>query len=388
MNGPADYVAHFQLNRYVITVNHTTGGSVTGGGNYNHFAICTLRAIPSTGYHFVNWTENGQEVSTNATYTFTVTGDRTLVANFEQNSYNITATANPTSGGTVTGAGTYTHGQTCTLTAIPSEGYYFVNWTSGNEIISTDEVYSFEVTENGSYRANFDRFIYSITAEANPEEGGTITGTGDSFHYNSTCQLVAHVNTGYHFVNWTLDGTEVATSTTYTFVVTETAHYVANFEIDTFEINATADPEEGGVVIGDGTYAYGEQVVLTAEANVDYQFVNWTEGDEVVSEEARIIFTAEADRQLVAHFINTVGITEYDALTVSVYPNPTREKLTIEVSEPVNTLEIYTINGALVAKQSNCFDKIEINVEDYVAGTYMIRLTTDRTVEIRKFVKE
>ena len=51
-------------------------------------------------------------------------------------------------------------------------------------------------------------------------------------------------------------------------------------------------------------------------------------------------------------------------------------------------VEIYSINGALLAKQVNCSEKIEINVANYAFGTYMIRLTTDNGVEIRKFVKE
>ena len=388
VTGPGDYVAHFQRNKYLITVTHTTGGSTTGGGNYNHFAICTLHANPSTGYHFVNWTENGDEVSTDATYVFTVTGPRTLVANFEQNIYTITATANPSTGGTVTGAGDFTHGEICTLTATPNEGFYFVEWTKGSDVISTDMAISFEVTETATYRAHFERYIYSITAEANPEEGGTITGTGDSFQYNTTCQLVAHVNTGYHFVNWTLNGTEVTTNTTYSFVVTESAHYVANFEIDTFEITVSADPEEGGVVTGGGTYAYGEEVVLMAEANPDYLFVYWTEGDEVVSEDERVVFNADSDRQLVAHFTSTVGVGEHDATTFAIYPNPVMHQLTIEASDAINMLEIYTITGALVSKQSNCSNKVEVNVESFVPGTYMIRLTTDKTIEIRKFIKE
>ena len=388
VNGPADYVAHFQLNRYVITVNHTTGGSVTGGGNYNHFAICTLRAIPSTGYHFVNWTENGQEVSTNATYTFTVTGDRTLVANFEQNSYNITATANPTSGGTITGAGSYTHGQTCTLVATPNQGYYFVEWTKGNEVVSTEEVYSFEVTESATYRARFERFDYSITAEANPEEGGTITGTGETFHYNSTCQLVAHANTGYHFVNWTLDGTVVATTTIYSFVVTASAHYVAHFEIDTFEITATADPEEGGTVTGGGTYAYGQEVVLMAEANVDYRFVNWTEGDEIVSEEATVTFVVTESRHLVAHFINTVGVGETEGIHFTIYPNPASEKLTVECETPVRQCEIFNMAGAKVYAAKDCTQKFEIGLDNLSVGTYIIRLTSDHFTQTKRFVKE
>ncbi|MBQ3710311.1 MAG: T9SS type A sorting domain-containing protein, partial [Bacteroidales bacterium] len=388
VTGEAAYVAHFQRNRYAITVNHTTGGTVTGAGNYYHFAICTLRAIPSTGYHFVNWTENGQEVATTTTYTFTVTEARTLMANFEQNTYTITAIANPTAGGAITGAGDYTHGEICTLTATSNPGYYFVNWTKGNDIVSTDEVYSFEVTESATYRAHFEQFDYVVLADANPEDGGTITGTGEQFHYGQTCQLNAQANTGYHFVNWTLNGVEVSTSNIYTLTVTESVHYVANFELDTFEITAIADPEEGGVITGAGTYTYGQEVVLSAEPNPDFIFVNWTEGDEVVSEDNRIIFNAEEDRQLVAHFISTVGLTEQYSLTVSVYPNPTTSQLTIEASEPVKMLEIYTINGALVGKQVNCSDKIVLDVENYVSGTYMIRLTTDKTVGIRKFVKE
>jgi hypothetical protein len=71
-----------------------------------------------------------------------------------------------------------------------------------------------------------------------------------------------------------------------------------------------------------------------------------------------------------------------------LFPNPTKNKLTIEASEPVNLLEIYTINGALVYRQNDCSDKIEVNVQNYAIGAYMIRLTTDSTVEIRRFVKE
>ena len=386
----ASYVAQFQLNSYQIaaTANPSDGGTITGANTYNHFESCTLTATPATGYHFVNWTEGNNVISTEATYSFIVTGARTLVANFEINSYTITAMANPISAGTVSGAGDFNHFETCTLTATPAAGYYFVRWTKGSEIISTEAVYSFEVTESATYKAHFAKYTYAITAEANPEEGGTISGTGESFYYNTTCQLIANHSTGYHFVNWTLDGVEVSTNRIYNFTVTESAHYIANFELDTFEITASVDPEEAGTITGAGTYNYGETVTLTAEANTDFRFENWTENGEVISEEATLTFTVEGDRQLVAHFINTVGITENDALTVSIYPNPVSDKLTIETSEPVKMVEIYSINGALLAKQVNCSEKIEINVANYAFGTYMIRLTTDNGVEIRKFVKE
>ena len=76
------------------------------------------------------------------------------------NSYEITATASPTAGGTIIGAGMYNHLGTCTLTATANEGYMFVNWTENGVVVSTDASYSFTVTEVASFVANFD-FVHS-----------------------------------------------------------------------------------------------------------------------------------------------------------------------------------------------------------------------------------
>ncbi len=64
-------------------VNPTNGGTISGTGHYHHGDIATLTATPKTNYVFVNWTENGTEISTEAQYLFTVTQNRMLVANFQ-----------------------------------------------------------------------------------------------------------------------------------------------------------------------------------------------------------------------------------------------------------------------------------------------------------------
>ncbi|MCR5658674.1 MAG: hypothetical protein K6G25_05060 [Bacteroidales bacterium] len=70
---------------YAISVssNPTDGGSVDGSGTYQEGTECILTATANEGYFFVNWTENDSVVSTEAAYSFTVNGDRTLVANFD-----------------------------------------------------------------------------------------------------------------------------------------------------------------------------------------------------------------------------------------------------------------------------------------------------------------
>ena len=68
-----------------VSANPSNGGTVTGGGTYNESQSCTVRAVPNNNYTFTNWTENGTQVSTDASYSFTVTSNRTLVANFTFN---------------------------------------------------------------------------------------------------------------------------------------------------------------------------------------------------------------------------------------------------------------------------------------------------------------
>jgi len=72
------------------------------------------------------------------------------------NAFTITATANPSAGGFILGAGNYNAGQTCTLTVqADSDHYSFLNWTENGEIVSLSNSYSFTVEGNRNLVANF-----------------------------------------------------------------------------------------------------------------------------------------------------------------------------------------------------------------------------------------
>ena len=75
-----------QPHKVVATVYPASGGTVTGAGTFYCETTATLTAIPEASYSFVNWTESGTAVSTNRSYSFIVTQDRTLTANFKFNS--------------------------------------------------------------------------------------------------------------------------------------------------------------------------------------------------------------------------------------------------------------------------------------------------------------
>ena len=384
-------VANFQAQpqNYNITVsaNPTNGGTVTGGGSYQQGQSCTVNATPATGYNFVRWTENGQQVSTNASYTFTVTGNRTLVAQFQLQSFSITASADPNNGGTVTGGGTYNYGQSCTLSATPATGYTFVNWTKNGQQVSTNASYTFNVTSSGAYVAHFQIQSYNIAVVAKPANGGTVTG-GGTYTYGQNCTITATANEGYDFINWTENNIPVSTNPSYSFNVTGNHSFAANFELQTLEITATVEPAEGGTATGGGTYTYGDEVTITVETNEDWAFLNWTENGTVVSEEKTYTFIATASRDLVANLIYTVGIGEQTGNNITLYPNPVNDKLTIEAETALGTVDIYNLMGALVYSQKGCTNKVEINTSELQSGIYFIRMTNDNASETRRFVKE
>ena len=142
---------------YTITVsaNPSDGGIVAGGGTYQQGQSCTVTATANEGYTFINWTENGVEVSIESSYTFTVTDHRTLVANFDTLMVEIRATVDPEEAASVNGAGTYPYGETITLTLERNEDWAFVNWTEDGEVVSEEMTYTFVATESRDLVAHF-----------------------------------------------------------------------------------------------------------------------------------------------------------------------------------------------------------------------------------------
>jgi hypothetical protein len=129
-------------------------GTVTNAGLYPQNSAAPLIATSNAGFAFVNWTENGIVVSTNPNYTFTVTGNRTLVANFATGSL-ITTTSSPLTGGTTDGSGSFANGSNVTVQAVASANYTFVNWTENGVPVSASGNYTFTAAGDRDLVANF-----------------------------------------------------------------------------------------------------------------------------------------------------------------------------------------------------------------------------------------
>jgi hypothetical protein len=153
------------------TSNPTEGGEISGTGEYNRGSIATLKITPKSMSHyiFINWTENGMVVSSSPTYSFTVSGDRNLVANFYNSPLYVSSvitTINPANSGTVINAINYEHGSNASLLATANSEYNFVNWTENGVQVSTNPSYIFTVTGFRFLVANFTSSITGFSVDS------------------------------------------------------------------------------------------------------------------------------------------------------------------------------------------------------------------------------
>ena len=119
----------YAINSYRVSLrrNPEEGGAVDGGGRYNYNEEATVAAEPNEGFVFKNWTSSGEVMSMDATYSFIVTNDIVLTANFIIADAEVhTVTVSPLiSHGLVSvdPSGEVEVGNLVTITAIPEEGY-------------------------------------------------------------------------------------------------------------------------------------------------------------------------------------------------------------------------------------------------------------------------
>jgi hypothetical protein len=313
-------VANFTQINYTISTSSSpaAGGSTSGGGTKTCGASVTVTATANSGYSFVNWTEGATVVSASASYSFTASANRTLVANFGC-TYSISPTSASVSDLGGTGTISVAAGSGCAWTATSNAGWITITAGAGG---TGNGTVSYTVAANNSTNSLTGTITVAgqtftvnqvadpkVTTSSSPTAGGTTTG-GGNYHTGATVTVTATANSGYVFVNWTVSGTVVSTSASYTFTVTGPTALVANFStVASYTITTSASPSTYGTTTGGGTYTNGSSVTVRATANAGYLFLNWTESSTVVSSSSNYTFTASANRTLVANFVADPVIT-------------------------------------------------------------------------------
>ena len=288
----ATYTAQFAINSYAVgvTSNNSTMGSVSGSGTYNHNSTATLTATPYYGYHFVQW----QDGNTQNPRTVVVTDSAQYTAQFDYNSYLVTALSSNVTLGTATGGGSYNYLSQVALTAVPAPHYHFTMWNDSIE----DNPRTITVTRDTTLTAHFAIDRHTIGVNTANATQGTASGSS-TVDYNTAVWISATPNYGYHFTQWN-DGNS---SNPRRVVVSQDTVFTASFAPNQYTATCLAnDNSRGSVTTAGGSYNYLTSVTFTAVPNANYHFLRWSNG----STDNPITFTLTQDTVLTAIF---VGLT-------------------------------------------------------------------------------
>ena len=218
----------------------TAGGATSGDGEYALDARATVSATENPGYKFSKWLVNGTTVSSAKNYTFTVTGNLTLVAKFKP-VYYVTIAAEPPEGGEPEGDPFYETGELAKLKAKPLPGWSLVSWTQNGVIVSTDEDFSFNVNGNRDLVAHY-ALGSRIDLLADPKTAGKVSGAG-VFNSTTPVTISAEPLPGYLFLEWTENGDPVCTTANFTFTSDKPRLLTARFiTLPTVAVTPAATP--------------------------------------------------------------------------------------------------------------------------------------------------
>ncbi len=267
--------------------NRTLQTSVPGGGgtiivdpvqaDYLNGDTVTLTAIPTTGFSFVGW---GGDLAgeTDSPFELVMDDDKIVTAQFALNVHNLTVTAEPVQGGTVTVDPVkplYYTGEEVGLTAVPANGFIFLGWEG--DLTSAATPTSVVMTKDTVIKAKFaPTGEFTLTTIANGP--GTVAKDPNQpeYGFGDAVTLTATANPGFAFIGWS--GSLTGTDNPAVITMTEDAEVTGTFTQDSlYTLDVT--PIGNGQVTRDPikpSYAQDEPVVLTAVPDLGHRFVGWT----------------------------------------------------------------------------------------------------------------
>jgi uncharacterized protein (TIGR02145 family) len=278
------------LHTLTTTAVPANGGTIELNPNLPSYSPGTLVGVTATaaiGYIFQRW--EGADTSTNPTVAITMDDDKSLLAIFipiSDTTYSLTIIVNPDTGGTITrnpDDSSYAAGTEVTVTAVAAQGYRFYGWSGALE--SQNTVGLVTMDNHRTLLATFQRITHMLTIHPNPVTGGTVTPLSGQNHRTDTqIPITASPADGYRFVNWTVmgdSGTLTNADSARTTVTLRTdATVTANFQrISIPQYRLIVNQTSGGgtvIPLSGDVHDSGRVINISATANSDYRFVNWT----------------------------------------------------------------------------------------------------------------
>ena len=185
---------------------------------------------------------------------------------------------------------------------------------------------------------------------------------GGSANVNSMVVITAVPEPHYHFISWS-DGN---TDNPRTVTLMEALQLTAIFAIDQHTITVLSADESMGTVSVGGTYDYGMEISISADARENYRFVEWNDNN---TENPRTI-TVVQDSTFIAFFEFIDGIDEFDESNILIYSN--NNQIIIVNAEGLS-IDIFDMSGRLIVCESR-IPSSEQHYTIHTPGVYLVNV--------------
>ncbi|MFP3871481.1 MAG: InlB B-repeat-containing protein [Candidatus Natronoplasma sp.] len=204
--------------------------------------------------------------------------------------------------------GWYENGTEVELTAVPEQGWKFVEWSG--DYNGTEEEITIMMDEDKNLTAHFEEDMNMTELTVHMQGNGTVEVEGEpvddgwtgEYEEGTEVTLTAMPAEGYEFAMWTGDHGSTEEEITITMDINKdiTAHFEEIQEDENILTisrvgEGTTEPEPGS-----HTYTAGEEVTVEAMPAEGWSFVEWT-GDYEGMEDV-INITMDEDKEITAHF--------------------------------------------------------------------------------------
>ena len=413
-NGTMTIMSNLPQAAPTVTLTGATAGAgsgtISGVANpYSVWSVATITANPAGGSSFAGW--SGCSTSTAATIDLTMDTGKSCTANFiltpvtgacggsnggtftAMPANNLCNTGSPSAlagsgpwnwscaganGGTTANcsagiqsyAVTFTTGgngtlngvasqtisygaSAATVTAVPANGYHFVNWTEGATVVGTTAALAVDnVATTHNYTANFA--ADPINGACGSSNGGTFT----AMPANNLCaggSAAAPGGTGPW--SWTCVGSNGGTTASCSAAIQSyTVTFVSNGH---GTLNGTASQ----------TVLYGGNAAeVVAVPSGGYRFVNWTEGTTAIGTSASLtIGNVSANRSIAANFADAAAPTmslNASTLTDGAITNNATLNVAGTVTDVGSGVKSLTVNGQVATLNGDGSFSVAVTLVD------------------------
>ncbi|WP_081671026.1 family 16 glycosylhydrolase [Sporocytophaga myxococcoides] len=272
-----------------------------------------------------------------------------------------------------------------TVEAVPAPGYEFIKWEGTYQDLDNPLQFNMavnttikpifrkkgEMIQNGQFDAGFFRWSQTV-----PSSLASSTIDQGEIVYN-----ISKSGTNAWDIQFSQDGLLVEKGNSYTLTFDVWASQQTSF---TASVGMSKDPWT--------VYSGATQTAGSTKKTVTYTFTMSAATDP----EARIIF--DLGKALGSLHFDNVSLVKNNVLStfnplvkskVSVYPNPSADKILVESDVLMRNITIYNQSGMIVFDQKNTRDyKIEIATAGLQKGVYILEIETGEGIIKEKVIKE